>query len=575
MVPQGTIETVARIVDYNRFRKPSAEEFIDGFKYEYVQFAFSKVLSHLPDLDETGRKPTCTYRESWREGTWGSPFGIIHKEYINQAMKKEQIRVRKKLTTKYLRDLLGTKPLEFRWRSMHIVIFPKKLINHDGTEILDTSNIYVNGVTEKLIRTKPESKLNKRWFCKSKDEKEGIKEDWRYLLELDHPEQPAKNILYRYFEGVFTGDEAKFKNICDNYIDGKLEEKEYQPANSNKKSQTINRAEEYAEKKRLKDEKKNSDPKDMSTSRLHKPKVEELLSKAVVEARKEVRLRRLRRSVDDKIREIQSLRKIRAKKESQVKNSKWIHAHELVTIRSTLTKDIFRVPRYKAEQYTKKWFTYIPKSKWKSYKSEIRTIKKNEAEDKYEWKTSEIKNPPLLHYGWNPEGGKEKEGCFEMITSEPKNPDILIRVIPNFNGVNRKAQRSDPKKKKVFNRECTIEQVIDSKNNPVMEKAAITVPDPKFEQVQVFQTTYELDDKGKVIYDKDKMSGKKIKRVKSVKPWMIPGFDKDGNETLVPVYNRVIKKNTDGEIDTRIIKFLKTKMQKLRKVVKLKTTLKR
>ena len=95
MVPLGTRKDVARIVDYQRFYKPKIKVFVKGVKYEYVQLSFKEILVHLPDIDNEGKKPRCTYYESWCEAIWGTPFSIFKLSHIKQLMKKERVKVNK------------------------------------------------------------------------------------------------------------------------------------------------------------------------------------------------------------------------------------------------------------------------------------------------------------------------------------------------------------------------------------------------------------------------------------------------------------------------------------------------
>jgi hypothetical protein len=126
MVLLGTKKDVARIVNYQRFYKPKIKEFVKGFKYEYVQLSFKKLLVDFPDLDSQGKKHSCTYYESWCEAIWGTPFSIVRLSHIKQLMKKDRVRVKKKLSTKYLKDLLEKQALAFNYKGLHVVIFPKK-----------------------------------------------------------------------------------------------------------------------------------------------------------------------------------------------------------------------------------------------------------------------------------------------------------------------------------------------------------------------------------------------------------------------------------------------------------------
>jgi len=558
MVPLGTVEKVARIVNYDRFYIPRIEEFKVGFNYEYVQFAFSKVLTNLPDLDETGKKPTCIYSEHWAKGIWGSPFGIGRIEYIIDEMRNNRIRARKKLTTLYLRTLLKKNPLRFNWKNLDIVVFPKKVIDHDGVEILDEHVVYVNGVLQKLIRTKPESKLHKKWFSKDKT---GTPEelDWRYLLGLDFPELPAYNLLYLHFEGVFAGDESLFKNICDNYTDGKLAHAEYGLPYSSKLSkkqirvqQDLLTAEEHSKKK----SEQGVKPIRVTTDQ----KLLDELSIAVKAART-IATAKKKRTAEDEARALMAKQKVIDRNyQSQQANHKKMHNnHVMVCVRHTESKKVSKVPRSEARKMVKDGYEYAPKTAWKEQIRHERELQKAETEEKYEWIEAKDNKPPLLYYGWVPDPNDPEKGSYQEIEAQLADPKIHIRIIPGFNGTNRKQSRYEPKKKKVFNSLCETVAVIDSKNNPVKEKAAITVPDPQFEHVQVFKKFYK--------YEMNKFTGRAIKVLDHQEPWLIPGYNDE--------FKRVLKKDKKEEVHTRVIEFTKSKMQTLRKVVKLKTALRR
>jgi hypothetical protein len=356
MVPIGTLETVARIVDYQRFYKPRIKEFIDGFEYEYVQFSFKDILFWLPDLDVTGdRKPTCTTFQSWRKGVWGSAFGVLNKNLIKDYMKKDKIRARKMLKTSYLKTLLETKPLSFSWRNMHIVVFPKKVIKHGDKEILDQHKVYVNGVEQRLLEAKPDSKLHKTWFAKITDRT--YQRDWRYLLSLDWPEQPGTDILYKYFEGVYTGDESKFENIGKNYSDGKVDRAEEiyhkKPETKTQRKQVANKLRgkvpilEYPEK----------DPT-MGVTRVHTPKhhTDVSLVVALERARKLAHKRKAKREASIIAAKLLKNDKLYWSEKREEQNREYMKGQETVCIESQLTKRVFKVT---------KWFEYVPKIMWK------------------------------------------------------------------------------------------------------------------------------------------------------------------------------------------------------------------
>jgi hypothetical protein len=370
MVLLGTKKDVARIVDYQRFYKPKIKEFVKGFKYEYVQLSFKKLLVDLPDLDNKGKKPGCIYYESWCEAIWGTPFSIFRLSHIKQLMKKDRVRAKKKMSTKYLKDLLEKQALAFNYKGLHVVIFPKKVIQHNNTEILDQHNIYINGVKENLVRSKNESKLYKRWFNFKVD---NIKMDWRYLLGLDWPEIPGTNVLYLYFEGIYTKSEDLFKNICDNFMTGGPEN----PPNVKKTG--MSRGYYAAHKQALKETKYANVDSSMKAAKF-KHKLENELSGHVLEERKLTAVKRIEQTVREEM-----LAAIKEQKRVECvltddRNRQKMEQQVIVCIQNTETKEVLRIAIYESVKYIKtdKWI-YVEKYLWKTYMRLKREERKKES----------------------------------------------------------------------------------------------------------------------------------------------------------------------------------------------------
>lgn len=370
MVPLGARKDIARIVDYQRFYKPKIEEFVKGFEYEYVQFSFKKLLIDLPDLDSEGRKPGCIYYESWTKAVWEAPWSIMKLSNLKQLMKQNKVRVKKKLPTKYFKDLLKKQALAFNYQGLHVVVFPRKMIPHKDLKVLDQHNVYINGVKENLIRSKNESKLYKRWF---KSQKDNLKLDWRYLLDLDWPEIPGTNVLYLYFEGVYTKNENLFENIGDNFMTGGPENplayEEIHPPGF----YTIH-------KQLLKETKHVNDELTMGTIR-YKTKSNDELSEHVLKEHKLAEAKRIEKVVQEEV-----LAAIKEQKQAERiltddRNRQKMEQQAIVCIQNLKTKKVLRVTLYESVKYTKtdKW-VYVEKYIWKTYMKLKREERKKQVE---------------------------------------------------------------------------------------------------------------------------------------------------------------------------------------------------
>jgi len=403
MVPQGTAKDVARIVDYQRFRRPTLSEFIIEFEYEYVQFSFAKIYENLPDLDETGKKPTCTYHESWRKGVWGTPQGIMSINHIKELMKKNKVRALNFVPTSYYKELLKKHPLSFSWRDMHVVVYPKKVIESNDEEVLDNHKVYINGVSERLLRTKPESKLYKKWF--SRIDKDSIRFDWRYLLDLDWPEQPGNDTLYIYFEGIYKGSEDVFSNIDENFKTGEVKNK---PQVFHKRPETKGQRKKVMAEIRMANKavRNMESPKPIRVANTRKP--DDQVSKVTIKGRKVSAERRIRRIVVEETRRANKEQKLFERKSADNKNQAKMHQLEMVCIERQEDSKIFKVSRQKANFLTKNGkYVHVPKHKWKRQLSVERTERKNNTEEnrvtptgpnRQATRTADNKHKPMNQY---------------------------------------------------------------------------------------------------------------------------------------------------------------------------------
>ena len=371
MVPLGTRKDVARIVDYQRFYKPKIKEFVKGFKYEYVQLSFKEILVHLPDIDNEGKKPRCTYYESWCEAIWGTPFSIFKLSHIKQLMKKDRVRAKKILPTKYFKELLKKQALAFNWEGLHVVVFPKVMIQHNDTEVLDINHIYVNGVRENLVRSKNESKLYKRWFNSKTDD---VKLDWRYLLGLDWPELPGTDSLYQFFEGVYTKDEELFDKICDNFMTGG-------PENPPAYVEIHPPGFHSDHKQRLKETKHADDDLTMGVVR-YETKSRKELTDTVRADRTNDKINRIKRTVYAERKAAIDAQEQAERILTNDRNRQKMEAQAIVCIQNLKTKEVLRVTLYKSVKYTAtdEW-VYVERYMWKTYMKLKREERKKETEE--------------------------------------------------------------------------------------------------------------------------------------------------------------------------------------------------
>ena len=339
MIPLGTITDVARIVDYQRFYKPKIKEFVKGFEYEYVQLSFKDIPTR------------CIYHTSWAKGIWGTPFGMINIHHIKEAMKKDRIRARKIMPPDYFRELFENNPLAFTWNGLHIVFFPRKVILPDGSKRMDPLRTYINGVRDDVLMTKPHSKLYKKWYSKP----DAFTFDMRYMTRLDYPAVPGPNVMYRYFDGVFTKDESVFEKITANFESGG-------PNNPPKPNFTMAPGYHAEHKRRLKETKyANQELHPNMTSRN-----KEVVSQHVLDDRSEAKRRRIERLAEQEIKEHNAAMKKAEVEQADQKNREKMKQLEVVCLEDP-EKMIYKVPRYKAEKLvaTEEGYSIVPKHMWK------------------------------------------------------------------------------------------------------------------------------------------------------------------------------------------------------------------
>ncbi len=199
MLQRDDLLRMARIIDYDRFFTPSLGMMNDpSFEYEYVHSAIRKTL-------DTGGY--CITWQSWKKAQKGSAYDpCISENEMKRKMQHNEVRARKEMKTSELRTMLETLPLQFSFDSgmspIKVVVLPK-LAN-------DPHKVYVRWSTNRDLYCEQYSldwrtDLHKKWFNLEKANSE-IGKDWRYLLHLNNPDTTPLNVLYKIFDGVYTGD---------------------------------------------------------------------------------------------------------------------------------------------------------------------------------------------------------------------------------------------------------------------------------------------------------------------------------------------------------------------------------
>lgn len=487
MVPQGTKKTVARIVDYTRFYKPSIEEFVDGFEYEYVQLSLKQ--NH------------CIFYESWVKAMWGTPFSLLHIDHIKQLMKNERVRVRKRLPTSYFKELLKKQALAFHYKGMHVVVFPKKTHKKDDVEVIDNHKVYVNGVEQDMVRIKTHSKLYNRWFTNIHDD---VKFDMRYLLGLNTPELPSKNVLYQFFEGVFTKDESVFNKIGENFMTGG-------PDNPPVLKHTaVPRGYYTMQKAKRKAMEQKDNP--MSITK-YKAKEDDDLSEAVLKARELATTRRLNRTVVEEVKAALKAQRAAERKTADEKNREKMKLQAMICVQNEDTGRVFRVPMWKAINMTKDGsHTFTEKYMWKTQLRLDRETRKKEAE----------KNRVA--------------------------PSGINRVVIRANkNTYKKLARNKFARKKMSNF-ATLQTIKgkyqkDEKGNTVVEPYTIQAAEGTYEFEPVFKKIWRK------VFDKDTDKFLKMELIKTV-PWMIPYKDEESGKTVLKqALKRVFKRKSFYDVD--------------------------
>jgi len=354
---EQTLRT-ARVVDYNRYYKPyfvyvaddSCYEFFKNDDYEYVQYSIKRPIEGCPNCFETIKY--------WKKGQWNDAWRGFRKDELKQKLMDDEIRMRKTLTTEYLRGLLEDEALEFKFGDMQVVVFPKDTDDKDA--MTPENDVYVNNIHQRKITF--DSNLNKKWFGRYEEDPK-LHLDWRNLLNLTWPKPKDLDLLYEYFEGVYTGTREDF------YPEPPVEN------NVQQLSLTVGRLPRKEKKKlsRIKDKNiKKLRQIQNGIAQAHYTGCKKRRAKRFNSLSEHVRLdkrAKQKRTATRAAIEIKKLlEKQKKRKNIELKNEinhKEMTKLALVCIESQLTKKIFRIPQHKADKYTTKWFEFVPKHKYK------------------------------------------------------------------------------------------------------------------------------------------------------------------------------------------------------------------
>ena len=236
MIDHEDILRSARITDYNRFYTPSIGQLNDlTFEYEYVQ---SSCIIPI-------KEGTCITNIRWRKGK-NRDYSNYPNE-LQRMIQNNEVRARKEMFTAELRRLLEEEksPLRFVFPDGTDAIILPKLDNTPNKVYVKwnySDNFYVEQYS--LL---PKSDLHRKWFSDEWDSSM-VGEDWRYLLSLNNPEisDIARNVLYKYFEGIYTGDLVELKKGTELY------KKEFYPLSKAERKRLFNEAFQKKVKQKVK-----------------------------------------------------------------------------------------------------------------------------------------------------------------------------------------------------------------------------------------------------------------------------------------------------------------------------------
>ena len=456
------IERMARIVNYDRYYKPTIDEFVSGFEYEYVLYS-------IRNYYEKGKPEYCATNH-WNYGKVDSPWGCLRLEEIKKMLEKDQIRVKKEMKTNELRDLLKEYALSFNFLGFDVVVFPKESYENSlGGKGYYEHDVYVNGRHQRLIHFK--DKLYSEWFSNEKANSD-IGKDWRELLSLNGYGCPSTtiNILYKYFEGIYKGTREELDKS------NPLNEKQRIKKEERISPKRIPRKRKKRERKLGKDNLEIFKQHKLDVSRTlfqgkkHDPKDDRFVSDYVLKQR-ELKKEKI------KIRFLEEVKKLNQKqkkseiiKKAQEKNHKQMELQSMICIQSKLTAKVFRVPKHKAEKYVKKWFVYVPKYMWKTQlrkeREERKSISLNKLEEKkievpvYETKRTFNKIKHKYRGLKDSDPDYFKEETVIKITEEKAGTKIVTFLYNKlFKGENRKSRRQILQKKKFNDRHAKIQVI--------------------------------------------------------------------------------------------------------------------
>jgi len=198
----------ARILNYDRFYTPNALMLADPtFVYEYVQTAVHKKLDNGCSI---------IIWQHWKKAQKGTAYDpcIDNKEIIRK-MQHNELRAKKEIKTIELRKILEEErlPLQFFLPDgITVIVLPKN--NGHQNEVYVQWNQMKNLFVEQYSIYFKDTRY-KAWFNSERANSE-IGEDWRCLLKLNNM-NTGRNILYKYFEGIYTGNIEELKEGTKKY----------------------------------------------------------------------------------------------------------------------------------------------------------------------------------------------------------------------------------------------------------------------------------------------------------------------------------------------------------------------
>lgn len=343
MLNRDTILRRARILDYDRFYTPSLGMLSNpDFEYEYVH-------SYRISPIEEGSPHNYRWGYDWRKGR-NRDYSKYPNE-LERMIQENEVRARKEMPTSELRTLLEEgHPLHFVFPDgINTVVLPKLDASRPEYEVYlryttEPKDLYVEQRSLSF-----EDELHNRWFNKERASSQPG-QDWRYLLRLNIPDSDPVNVLYKYFEGIYTGDLEELKKGNEQY------KSERYPAPTN--------------------------PDEVA---IYDPTIDTKIVEKIADS-----------SVTKKMK----IRK--TKKDNSVGRAIFAHNQikhytpelaQMVCVKNPVNGDILRIERYRAVKKVKNGWLYASKEEWKTHSKAFTKKKKEMAEDNVQEQMNKYKGP--------------------------------------------------------------------------------------------------------------------------------------------------------------------------------------